>query len=294
MAFEYLANYVTFESVDEMDANVEQHIQQNYYDLTENERAVVFKLASHALDYPGACHLKADTIANALEISRRTVMRAIKKLEQFGIIERLPSTKLNGIKGANIYKILPFEQKCHIELAQRENADEVDNDAVYEKEMEQQPISFNLLKQAKTNNIYDTAIAEKEVCKEYMNEWQVMLYDFMHSLPLVNEFKDELHKLVLASQINDLTGFHKAKDVMINLANDIANGTLTITHTLRSVFKGAYSKAKNRMSKSIIVEEEPQQERPVPFYDWLNNRDINGTNGHLIGTKPNIENWLEW
>lgn len=76
--------------------------------------------------------------------------------------------------------------------------------------------------------------------------------------------------------------------------NDIAAGTLTITHTLRSVFKGAFDKAKNRVTKSINVEEQPQQERPVPFYDWLNNRDINGTNGHLIGTKPNIENWLEW
>lgn len=53
MAFEYLADYVTFESVEEMDMNVEQHIQEHYYDLTDNERAIVFKLASHALDYPG-------------------------------------------------------------------------------------------------------------------------------------------------------------------------------------------------------------------------------------------------
>lgn len=49
----------------------------HYYDLTESECAVVFKLASHALEHSGACHLKAAT----LEISTKTVYRAITKLQ---------------------------------------------------------------------------------------------------------------------------------------------------------------------------------------------------------------------
>ena len=81
MAFEYLAQYTTFNSVIDMDQHVEEHIQQHFYELTESERAIVFKLASHSLEYPGACHLKASTIATALEISTKTVYRGIKKLE---------------------------------------------------------------------------------------------------------------------------------------------------------------------------------------------------------------------
>ncbi|WBF55493.1 helix-turn-helix domain-containing protein [Lysinibacillus sp. JK80] len=77
MAFEYLAQYTTFESVADMDIAVENHMAAHYYDLTESERAIVFKLASHSLEYPGACHLKAATIAAALEISTKTVYRAI-------------------------------------------------------------------------------------------------------------------------------------------------------------------------------------------------------------------------
>ncbi|MFJ5564362.1 hypothetical protein [Lysinibacillus xylanilyticus] len=61
MAFEYLATYKTFESVADMDTAVENHMAAHYYDLTESERAIVFKLASHALEHPGVCHLKAST-----------------------------------------------------------------------------------------------------------------------------------------------------------------------------------------------------------------------------------------
>ncbi|MEB2299873.1 helix-turn-helix domain-containing protein [Lysinibacillus xylanilyticus] len=50
----------------------------HYY--TESERSIVFKLASHSLEHPGVCHLKAVTIAEALEISTKTVYRSVKKL----------------------------------------------------------------------------------------------------------------------------------------------------------------------------------------------------------------------
>ncbi|MFJ8516386.1 hypothetical protein [Lysinibacillus xylanilyticus] len=61
---------------------------------------------------------------------------------ELGIIEKLPSTKLNGIKGASIYRILPYV-----------------------------PSSV------------------------YMNEYQVMLFDFMNSLPLADNLKDDYTRL---------------------------------------------------------------------------------------------------
>ena len=36
-----------------MDTAVEEHIAAHYYDLTESERAIVFKLASHSFEHPG-------------------------------------------------------------------------------------------------------------------------------------------------------------------------------------------------------------------------------------------------
>ncbi|NOG29065.1 helix-turn-helix domain-containing protein [Lysinibacillus fusiformis] len=294
MAFEYLANYKTFESVSDMDIAVENHMADHYYDLTESERAIVFKLASHSLENPGACHLKAATIAAALEISTKTVYRSVKRLEELGIIEKVPGTKLNGIKGASIYRILPYVPSS---VSQRETAQAISNDAVSETFTENQSSkSFNHLsfKTSTVKEIYNNAHAEKEAHKEYMNEYQVMLFDFMKSLPLADNLKEELHKVVLATQVQNAPDFIKAKNVLFKIAMDIKEGILTVTSTLRAVFVGAYNKVVERssvkLSNSSSIEETANRERPVPFYNWLNERDSRVE----ICSRPNLENWLEW
>ncbi|MFJ7890112.1 helix-turn-helix domain-containing protein [Lysinibacillus xylanilyticus] len=254
MAFKYLAQYTTFDSVADMDKSVEDHMAVHYYDLTESERAIVFKLASHSLEHPGMCHLKATTIATSLEISTKTVYRSMKKLDELGIIEKVPGTKLNGIKGASIYRILPYVPSS---VSQRETVDEASNDTVCPPQFENQAFnSFNLLSSKQANNnlcdLENDLALQAEKKKEYMNEYQVMLFEFMNSLPLVDNLKDELHKVVLATQIQSATDFIKAKNVLFKIAMDIKEGVLTVTSTLRAVFVGAYSKAVERLnSKSI-------------------------------------------
>ena len=113
----------------------------------------------------------------------------------------------------------------------------------------------------------------------------------MYSLPLADSFKDDLYKLVLAADVKDAKDFHKAKITMMNLAQDLANGTLTIKHTLRSVFVAAYKKAVSRPNRKVEkVEEAPVNVRPVDFYDWVNERESEPT----ANNRPSIENWLEW
>lgn len=99
-----------------METAVEEHIAAHYYDLTESERAIVFKLASHSFEHPGACHLKAATIAAALEISTKTVYQAISKLESLGIVKKETTVKSKGGQGASIYII------C-LTMSQRGNAE---------------------------------------------------------------------------------------------------------------------------------------------------------------------------
>ncbi len=237
MAFEYLAAYTTFESIADMDKSVEDHMAVHYYDLTESERAIVFKLASHALEHPGACHLKASTIAEALEISTKTVYRSIKKLESLGIIEKVPGTKLNGIKGASIYRILPYVPSS---VSQRETVDEASNNVVCPPQSENQSSkSFNLLSSKQASNITDLEnelALQAEKKKEYMNEYQEMLFDFMNSLPLADNLKDELHKVVLSAQVQSAPDFIRAKNVLFKIAMDIKEGVLTVASTLRAVF----------------------------------------------------------
>ncbi|MFF5993732.1 helix-turn-helix domain-containing protein [Lysinibacillus sp. KU-BSD001] len=297
MVFEYLEQYVTFESVADMDVAVEQHIQQHYFNLTESERTIVFALASRSLMYPGASHLKAETIADQVGVSTKTVYRAVKKLVEFRIIEKVAGTKLNGIKGASIYCILPYVPSS---VSQRVTVVEVNNDEVCRQQSENQPSnSFNLLssKQASNNlcDLENELALQAEKKKEYMNEYQKLLFDFMHSLPLVDKLKDELHRVVLAVQVNSVEDFIKAKNVLFKIAMDIKEGTLTVSSTLRAVFVGSYRKAVERLNKKVInsssVQDKMHSERPVPFYDWLNERESHAS---VVNNHSPIENWLTW
>ncbi|MDM5350255.1 helix-turn-helix domain-containing protein [Lysinibacillus sphaericus] len=157
-------------------------------------------------------------------------------------------------------------------MSQRETVGESSNDVVCPPQSENQPSSSSYLSSFKTSNlqeVYESAHAEKEACKEWMNEYQVMLFDFMNSLPLGDNLKDELYKVVLATQIHSAPEFVKAKNVLFKIAMDIKEGVLTVTSTLRAVFVGAYNKAvecsNTKPNKSSSIEETPSKERPVPF-----------------------------
>ncbi|MGE7693136.1 hypothetical protein ACQKNC_03325 [Lysinibacillus sp. NPDC094177] len=93
--------------------------------------------------------------------------------------------------------------------------------------------------------------------------------------------------------MNDIRDFVNAKDVLANIIRDIANGTLTIASTLRAVFTGAYKKAVERssmkLSKSSSIEETTDRERPVPLYNWLNERDDRTQSIN----RRTLDNWLE-
>ncbi|MBD7945082.1 hypothetical protein H9650_13230 [Psychrobacillus sp. Sa2BUA9] len=83
---------------------------------------------------------------------------------------------------------------------------------------------------------------------------------------------------------------------MRNIANDIADGTITISKTIRSVFVGTYNKvvgrSKRNLDTSSSVEEKPYLSNPVTFFDWLNEKP---SDWESFESKPvYLENWLEW
>lgn len=293
MAFEYLEQYSTFSSVEEMDEHVEKHIQAHYYDLTESERAIVFTIASRSLMHPGASHLKASTIAGQAEVSTKTVYRSIKKLEQFGIIEKLPSTKLNGIKGANIYRILSYVPSG---MSERYATDEASNiNAQCDNFENQSSKSFNLLKHALKNNIiYSQSTVEEnepvseeskeEKIKQYGNKYQQALYDFIHMMPFAESVVNAAYEISLALEITSKEEFILAKDTIKKVAMDMLSH-LRISSTVRAVVAEAYQKARNRRDSGLNIirynwlfnkkKDEEKPYNPPPFdvtkYNWLGN-----------------------
>ncbi|WP_428912035.1 helix-turn-helix domain-containing protein [Niallia sp. Krafla_26] len=52
---------------------------------------------------------KYETISETVGVSRRTVIRAVKTLEYLGFLKKIPTARMNGKQGVNLYVIQPFE-----------------------------------------------------------------------------------------------------------------------------------------------------------------------------------------
>lgn len=229
----------------------------------------------------GACTYKVATIAEKLYISLATTTRCIKALKDLSLIEVINRTKGNGIKGANIYKILPFteievfNEVCEkLELSYLEEAETPTVSKVEEYKKNDESLSFNLssksFKTSTLNNLYIHAYAHEE----FLNEWQLTLIELLNSFKIDTILGEEFNKVIAATEITNAKEFHIAKDIIINMAKDLQSGRLSVDSTLRAVYKGAH-KAKTQRDVLVVPEEvKATTERTVPFYNWLDEREL--------------------
>lgn len=157
----YLSDYQTFENKQQLNEAVSDHLSSHTYDLNDTARDVLLMLARYAVKYPGVAHLKTATIAGTIGKTGRTIRRAITKLIEEGIIEKLPFMRtVSGGYGANIYRILPSGVQSN--MSSREHTAEPCESKPETVENVNEPISsFNL------NNKYilDTSISVNEIIK---------------------------------------------------------------------------------------------------------------------------------
>ncbi|WP_244956486.1 helix-turn-helix domain-containing protein [Bacillus mojavensis] len=110
----------TFDSVFEMDSFISEAL--SYFELTEIERRLLRLLAGHSVKFIGVSFLnflKVASMADALEVSSKTIQRALKRLKEFGIIKRVRTLRpKRGGFGASSNIIFP------VELTYRSTSDE--------------------------------------------------------------------------------------------------------------------------------------------------------------------------
>lgn len=87
-----------FSSVEDLNANTIE-IREQYADqLTPSTKEVLDVLHRYSCKYPGVCYLSKNKIAEMVGVSRRTVIRACKQLEDLGIINQHELMRHNGDK----------------------------------------------------------------------------------------------------------------------------------------------------------------------------------------------------
>jgi predicted transcriptional regulator len=102
--------YHQFETVEALNESVSQHVYQHKFDLSKSAEVVLQLLSKYAVKFRGVAFLKFATIMEKTELSRSTVIRAVKQLVDLGIIAKhhMMRSKSGG-NGANLYVINSFD-----------------------------------------------------------------------------------------------------------------------------------------------------------------------------------------
>lgn len=99
----------TFASVADMDKTVRRFLYTHGHKLTDSAVNLLKRLARYSCKVVGVSWAEAETLASKLGISVRTFWRAVKQLESYGIIARIPRRKKRGERTSNIYQIQPID-----------------------------------------------------------------------------------------------------------------------------------------------------------------------------------------
>lgn len=99
-----LEQYINFDSLEELNHHVSQHVKHNQ--LNDTQYKLLTILSQHSVKYLGASYLKVSTLMSLLDVSKSTVKRSLKALVEKGIITKQHTFRpVSGGFGANIYVI---------------------------------------------------------------------------------------------------------------------------------------------------------------------------------------------
>lgn len=104
-----LEQYINFESLEELNHHVQQHVKNNQ--LNDTQYKLLTILSQHSVKYLGASYLKNNTLAGLLNITKRSVQRNLKILADLGIILKVSTLRpVRGGSGSNIFVIQEYKE----------------------------------------------------------------------------------------------------------------------------------------------------------------------------------------
>lgn len=155
LSMENLQQYRTFDGKKELNTAVYKHI-----DVLRNDEQpasvieVLLFLGRSSLRIKGVSFAKYQTIADSIGISKRTVIRAIKSLETYGIIEKIATVK-KWRRSVNIIRIMSDMSPQNVTSVEEP---EVNEDKAYNVEIENEPRYYKHLNKDLNTYTYANAV----------------------------------------------------------------------------------------------------------------------------------------
>ncbi|WNS73660.1 helix-turn-helix domain-containing protein [Bacillus sp. DTU_2020_1000418_1_SI_GHA_SEK_038] len=106
--YETIQRYQSFADLEEMDKAVRGFLYVHKSSFSQGVLKVLQFIWRHSVKVVGVSFAKYHTIAEAVQLSRRTVIRAVQKLEILGFLKKIATARMNGKQGMNLLVIQPF------------------------------------------------------------------------------------------------------------------------------------------------------------------------------------------
>lgn len=133
-----------FKDVEQLNKNTIEIRNQFADQMTLSTKKVLDVLHRYSVKYPGVCYLAKSTIAEMVGVSRRTVIRSCKQLEEFGVIVQHELKRRNGDRRQSSNAIVFVIVKKDEEIAQEQQCHTMCHTV------------YTLSKTQKSNNTLDT------------------------------------------------------------------------------------------------------------------------------------------
>nr|WP_285813665.1 helix-turn-helix domain-containing protein [Rossellomorea marisflavi] len=250
-----IREFESFQSVTEMDSFVSEALA--YFNMSKNERELLWLLAGHSVKFTGVSFLKLSTMAELLGVSKRNVQRALSALQSYGIIKRMRTIRpVKGGFGASITII------CPVDLSIREEVPESVTEGSQPRENTKETIIFKAF--------------YKDLKYIRQSDQKYIEYSFLEEL-LPSEFIDVVKPFVSPQVAYSLWGrvhacSRKYAPDVINLIDPAirafkASVAASKFKRIKSSFGGYFWGA---LSGILGVEQRKMIKGNNLFWDWLN------------------------
>lgn len=105
--YEMVRSYQSFQSVEELDQAVRGFLYKHKISLSDGTLKVLQYIWRHSVKVFGVSFALYQTIAKEVGLHKRTVIRAVNKLVELGLIKKVPTSRESGKQGVNLLIIQP-------------------------------------------------------------------------------------------------------------------------------------------------------------------------------------------
>lgn len=199
-SIETYKNLTTFQSVKELNDAIRSYKEKYSADLSKNQLAVLNLLHRYSCKYPGVSFLSKSTIAEMLQISRRTVIRVCQYLESLGIIKQLEMKRKSDMQQTSnaiiIQKIVDVNNDINIgtnDDVDTQDATEI-NDICHTKKTNSISKTKSINNNTRTGSVNQQEIIDKIVPDSLNNKfgkyalqfWNVKQVKEFYRIALIN------------------------------------------------------------------------------------------------------------